>query len=441
MAKLVHMKKITTASLLLLSFYPIFAQNLYFPPLAGNDWETISPDSLGWCVDEIPPLYDFLDQENSKAFIVLKDGKIVLEKYFDGFTQDSLWYWASAGKSVTGVLVGIAQQEGLLDLDDPSGLYLDSAWTACPPDKEALITVRHQLTMTTGLDDSVADLDCTDPDCLFYLADAGTRWSYHNAPYTLLDGVIEHASGQSLNSFFVQKLRNKTGMNGAYFQLGYNNVLVSTPRSMARFGLLMLNKGVWENTPVLADPSYFDQMTNSSQLLNPSYGYLWWLNGKDTYKVPGLQFDFPGPLIPAAPSDMVSAMGKNGQFVNVVPSLGLVFIRMGDAPDNSLVPFLLNNQIWEYLNEVIYCEPSATAESGLRQDVRLSPNPATNLVHLEMPAGVSNFTVKIASPSGIQCQGPSSDHQLDVSALPNGIYFISVAGDGFLINKRLIISR
>jgi len=68
------------------------AQTLYFPPLIGNNWDTLSPASLGWCTDRVDSLYDFLEQQNSKAFVVLKDGKIVLEKYFGSFTQDSLWY-------------------------------------------------------------------------------------------------------------------------------------------------------------------------------------------------------------------------------------------------------------------------------------------------------------------------------------------------------------
>jgi sulfur carrier protein ThiS len=58
--------------------------------------DTISPATLNWCADKIDTLYDFLEQKNTKGFVVLKDGKIVLEKYFGTFNEDSLWYWASA---------------------------------------------------------------------------------------------------------------------------------------------------------------------------------------------------------------------------------------------------------------------------------------------------------------------------------------------------------
>lgn len=332
---------------------PLGAQQLYFPPVTGTAWDTLSPSSLGWNTAAIPSLYSLLDSSHTKAFIVLKNGRIVLEKYFGTFTRDSNWYWASAGKSMTSLLVGIAQREGALSISDTSSRWLGNGWTSLPADKERKITVRHQLTMTSGLDDGVPDKDCTLPGCLTYAADAGTRWAYHNAPYTLLDSVIQHATGTTLNLFFVNHVRSKIGMNGGYLRSGYNNVLYSTPRSMSRFGLLMLNKGYWGTTPILDDTAYVNAMTASSQALNPSYGYLWWLNGKSSYMVPGLQLVIPGSLSPAAPKDMFAALGKNGQLINIVPSLGLVFIRMGDAPDNSLVPFTLNNDIWVRLNAVM----------------------------------------------------------------------------------------
>ena len=87
------MKYITSAILIVLSF-GTKAQSLYFPPINGNEWQTLSPASLGWCEERIDSLYDVLEENNTKAFIVLKDGKIILEKYFGTFQQDSVWYWA-----------------------------------------------------------------------------------------------------------------------------------------------------------------------------------------------------------------------------------------------------------------------------------------------------------------------------------------------------------
>ncbi|MBO6515237.1 MAG: serine hydrolase [Bacteroidia bacterium] len=331
---------------------------LYFPETGSSDWETISPSELGWDTSKIEALLSFLDQGDTRAFMVLKNGKIVLEHYagkdllnLGDFGRESQWYWASAGKTLTAFLVGQAQEDGYLDIMNPTSDYLGK-WTELIETKENKITVRHQLTMTSGLDDS-GNSDCTDKNCLTYKEDAGQRWAYHNAPYTLLDSVIQHSTQQSFDNYFNKRLRDPIGMEGAWRYLNYNHVYFSNARSMARFGLLVLNKGKWKDTPILADKQFFDQMVSTSQGLNKSYGYLWWLNGKESHRLPGLQINFPGPITKNAPNDMVAAMGKNGQLLNIVPSQNLVVLRLGDNPDISLVPTRFQNDLWEKLNDVI----------------------------------------------------------------------------------------
>ena len=88
-----------------------------------NLWDTISPNSLGWAQNKIDNLHAFLDSNNTKAFILLKDGKIVLEEYFNGHDSTSNWYWASTGKSLTAFLIGIAQQENYLNVNDTTSTY------------------------------------------------------------------------------------------------------------------------------------------------------------------------------------------------------------------------------------------------------------------------------------------------------------------------------
>lgn len=316
-------------------------------------------DTLGWDTSLLPGLYNYLEMENSRAFVVLYHGRIVLEQYWglnlsgNPFDADSYWYWASAAKTLTTALVGIAQQQGHLALDDATSTYLGEGWSSLTPSEEWAITIRHQITMTTGLDDSVADPYCTDPACLTYLAEPGTRWAYHNGPYTLLDGVIVNATGIPFNTYFNQNLRNPIGMTGFWIYSGFNHVYNSTPRDMARFGHLILNGGTWDGVAVIDDNVFVQEMTTPSQSLNPSYGYLWWLNGQDLFMVPGIQFQFEGPLTPGAPDDMVAAMGKNGQLINVVPSLGLVVVRMGENPSQSLIPLMFQNQMWDTLIQVV----------------------------------------------------------------------------------------
>jgi CubicO group peptidase (beta-lactamase class C family) len=305
--------------------------NLYFPPIGNDIWETKSPATLGWDETAEQPLLDYLEQKHTKAFIILVDGKIVMENYFNGHSATANWYWASAGKTLTSTVTGIAQQEGFLDIEDKVKDYLGSGWTSLTPEKENLISNRNLLTMTSGLED-LQNGDCVSPDCLTYVADAGTRWAYHNV-YVKLQDVIAQATGQDFIDYFNAKLRDKIGMNGAWFVSGNNIVYASTARTMARFGLLMLNKGKWDSETIVNE-SYFDEATNTSQAINKSYGYLWWLNGKSSYHMPQSQFEFNGSIIPDGPDDMFMALGKNDQKIYVVPSKRMVVIRMGDAADN-----------------------------------------------------------------------------------------------------------
>lgn len=330
------------------------ASSMYFPPLTGTTWESSTPSSLGWNTTALDSLYAYLQSKGTRGFIILKNGKMVSEKYFGTFHSESLWYWASAGKTLTSFIVGIAQQEGKLNINHKSSQYLGAGWTSLPLAKEDEITIRHQLTMTSGLDDGVPNNDCTTPACLVYKADAGTRWSYHNAPYTLLESVVEAATGQTYNAYTTQKVKEPIGMNGSWVQSGDNNVYYSNTRSAARFGLLLLNKGKWNGTTVLADESYINAMTASSQTINPSYGYLTWLNGKSSYKLPQSQVSFSGMLVPNAPADLYAALGKNDQKIYVVPSQKLVVVRFGDPAGNpQLALSSFDNEIWSWLKLAI----------------------------------------------------------------------------------------
>ncbi len=326
--------------------------SIYFPPASGS-WETVTPTSLGWNSTALGNTFDFLEQKHTKAFIILYNGRMVAEKYFGSFTADSVWYWASAGKTLTATLAGIAQNEGLLSLTDPAAKYLGAGWTSLSAAKEQQITLRHLLTMTSGLDDGVPDDHCTLPSCLQYKAIPGTSWAYHNAPYTLLEKVVEAASGKTYNTYFREKIRDRIGMNGFWLKSGWNNVYYSNARSMARFGLFMQARAQWNGTPVLNDEPYFIDMISTSQNLNLSYGYLFWLNGKASYMLPTVPFVFTGSLLPNAPADMYMGLGKNDQKIYVVPSKKLVIIRMGESAGNvQLAVSSFDNDLWGYLKQV-----------------------------------------------------------------------------------------
>ena len=224
---------------------------------------------------------------------------------------------------------------------------------------------------------------------------------------------------------------------------------------MARFGLLMLNRGSWGTTPVLADTAYFRAMTSTSQQLNPSYGYLWWLNGKSSYKIPQTQLNFPGPLNPSAPSDMFAALGKNGQFIDVVPSQNLVFIRMGEAPDNSLVPFMMNDQIWQRLNLIIpRADPTGVAAEAeipdrivLQQNYPNPFNPATTIRYALPSSGYVLLTVhdllgrEIARL--VDGQVTQGEHRVEWNAahLSSGMYFCRLRSGDHIATRSMMVLR
>jgi CubicO group peptidase (beta-lactamase class C family) len=425
------MKKIAFVLFWFVQVFWAKAQPTYFPPLSGSNWETISPDSLGWCTYQIDSLYAFLGSNNTKSFMVLKDGKIVLEKYFGSFTKDSLWYWASAAKTLTAVLVGKAQEEGKLALTDSSSKYLGAGWTNCTPEQEGKITIWHQLTMTSGLDDETPqDNHCTFDSCLLYKADPNTRWAYHNAPYTLLDSVIRVATGQTLATYTNTTVRNRIGMNGLWFKSNFDNTYVSNTRSFARFGLLAQNNFVWNTDTIISDTMYRWQMVNTSQQINKSYGYLWWLNGKSSYMVPTSQLVFQGSYAPEAPIDMFAGIGKNGQIVSVSRGERLVVIRMGDAPGTSVeVPTEFTNQIWKNLNKVMCKTPSSIAKVAKLNQVNIYPNPATTQLNIQLPSGKTAEYIRIYNMYGQLLLEAQFTNTLQIEWLPKGFYTIETCID------------
>ena len=325
-------------------------EDIYFPPLDSDTWETKSISELNWNENQLQPLLDFLEEKNTKSFMILHNGKIVVEAYMNGHEDDTNWYWASAGKTLTTATSGIAEQEGFIDINNKVSDYLGTGWTSAPLDKENLITCKHLLTMTSGLDDTTGD-DISSTN-LQYVADAGTRWAYHNV-YAKMQDVVAEATNQTWSNYFDAKLKTPIGMNGSWIALGDLSVYWSNTRSMARFGLLTYANGKWEDEQILNE-NYLTAATNTSQNVNLAYGYLWWLNGKSSYHLPQSQLEFQGDLIPDAPTDMFAALGKNDQKIYVVPSKELVIIRMGQsAEDENFALSNFDNELWVKINNLI----------------------------------------------------------------------------------------
>lgn len=330
----------------------VLSESMYFPPITSSEWETKTMESLEWNQNEVPTLLDYLEEKNTKGFIILVNGRIVMENYFNDHNANLPWYWASAGKTLTTATIGIAQEEGILNINNKVSDYLGTGWTVAPLNKENLITNKHLLTMTSGLDDTLGD--DVSPENLQFVADAGSRWAYHNV-YVKLQDVVAQASNQSWSTYFNSRLRDRIGMSGNWVQNGGLSVYWSNTRSMARFGLLMLNKGKWE-TELIVPESYLSNAFSTSQNINKAYGYLWWLNGKESYKLPQTQFQFTGSLISNGPEDMICALGKNDQKIYIIPSKKMVIIRLGNVANPENPTFGLSgfdDELWTKINAVI----------------------------------------------------------------------------------------
>ena len=338
-------------------------RSVYFPPQGGG-WAEVSPASVGWDEEKLSAALELAGRTRASGVVILHQGRILAEKYWnpdegaragnkareygalvrgrDGAGR-AIEDVASVQKSVTAILVGLAQSKGLLRLDDAVSKHLGKGWSKAAPEAEGDITVRHLLTMTSGLNDD-----------LTFEARAGTRWRYNSAAYARAMKVVASAARKSPNELTREWLTGPLGMSDTrWVERPLGNAesaasplgLATTARDLARFGLFILAEGKWNGSTVFPDREFLRAALTPSQSLNPSYGYLWWLNGQPEV-ARGAGVKVKGPLIRTAPPDLVAALGAVDRKLYVVPSLGLVVTRLG----NSAGPGF-QDEFWKLLSE------------------------------------------------------------------------------------------
>ncbi|PQO26565.1 serine hydrolase domain-containing protein [Blastopirellula marina] len=329
------------------SGFAVRADEIYFPPQSG-EWETVEPAAVGWDAAGLQKALDYAQSQRSTGVVVLYRGRILAEGNWQPREKDSgllnrllqrgasergVEDVASAQKSVTSFLVGVAQEKGLLSLDDSVSKYLGESWAEGKPEEVRAIKIRHLLEMTSGLNEQ---LKVQHP--------AGSKWQYNTAAYAKTVDVLEKAAGMDRRQLTEKWLTGPIGMTdstwiarrtGAANSFGF----ATTARDLARFGLLVAAEGHWGTQVVLADQKYLAAATHSSQRLNPFYGYLWWVNNDAFSAAARLQ-------TPTAPADMFSAKGALGRRCYVVPSLDLVVTRLGNNPGNAAQ---FDARFWELL--------------------------------------------------------------------------------------------
>lgn len=351
------MKMIVTSCLLLLA--NTAPAQLYFP--GTNTWETTTALAAGADTNLLQQAVDFAGTNQTKALVILHNGRILSETYWDGWTQETNGPSYSAAKSVVSVLTGIAIEEGhITSLDQPSADFL-SEWAGDAT--KTNIHIRHHLEMSTGLKENPLHIVLLQlaKNERFYSTGIeaehtpGTRWYYHNPGYRLLFYILQEATGEYFPDFCDRVLFDPIGIDSSDWEIRVetwfgqsitNFQWLNFPaRDAARFGLLALAEGNWDGTQV-ASQSWFQA---SAQYQFPGaewYGRLWWLNDEPMHKIPLEDPLRLGPIAPDVPTDTFMALGKDDQKIYVVPSLGLVVVRLGDAAAASATAIsLFDNQL------------------------------------------------------------------------------------------------
>lgn len=293
----------------------------------------------------------FLEENDTQAFIVIQDGKILYENYFNGTQRDSIVTSFSVAKSFDSALIGIAIQEGFIkSVDDPITTYLPELAERDPRFNE--ITVRHLLLMASGLEyvgfqPSFLNLNNDDNLTSYYtdqrkialehphiIDPAGQYFQYNKFHPQLLGMILERTTGMTVSHYLQTRILDKLGMEfgGSWstdskasdfekMETGLNMRAID----FAKFGVLYLNEGRWQGSQVISK-AWVNESTQPLMPLNyfeyypgwfasmPGHGYykyMWWGMARE-----GDLYDF-------------TAEGDKGQFIYVSPQKNLVIIRNG----------------------------------------------------------------------------------------------------------------
>jgi CubicO group peptidase (beta-lactamase class C family) len=270
------------------------------------------------------------------ALVIVQGGKIVHERYGEGFGPDQTYPSWSKAKSITHALVGIAVGDGKIDVMAPAEV---PEWQA-PGDPRGAITLDQLLRMSSGLQwveeylpdrpsDVIAMLfgegqaDVAGFAAKFPLAHApGSHWYYSSGTTNIVARALGRAIGKSgpeFEAFMRERLFDPLGMASPVPKFDAAGTFIgssfcfATARDFARFGLLYLRDGVWDGRRLLPEGWVDYARTPTFQQADPSidsrYGAHWWL-------------DLGGP-------GSFSANGYDGQYTVCVPDLDLVLVRHG----------------------------------------------------------------------------------------------------------------
>lgn len=292
------------------------------PPTVVDDgfWQVADGASLGMDAGALAAHQQLCEQTGADACLVVHKRRLVQEWYAGTYRAPAPAM--SSTKSITGLLVGMLLDDGKIkSLDEPVCTFLPE-W--CSGSKRE-VTLRHLLTMTSGLPTTQEGGVGTVSDKNAYVIgltpahQPGKVWAYSNEGVQLLSPILDAVAGEPIAEYARKRLFEPLGMKDTRLRLDQANHawtyadMDTTPRDLARIGLLMLQKGMWDNQRVISE-GWVEAATGPSQDLNKRYGLLWWL------------YENPKGF---------AALGYLDTNLYVFPNLDLLIVRMQRKPSGS----------------------------------------------------------------------------------------------------------
>jgi len=319
----------------------------------GAEWGRTDPAAAGFDPAVLEAIATEAGANESNCLLVVRHGRIVEDWYFNGTGATTAQEVFSTTKSITSTLVGIAQDEGLLDIHDSASEHIP-AWVGTPAEA---VTIEDLLSNDSGrhwdlVTDYVSLTQAADRTAFAAglaqdVAPGGT-WAYNNAAIQTLDAVLQGATGQDPAAYAQSRLFGPLGMTHTtmtHDSAGNTNTFFgvqSTCEDLARFGYLFLRNGRWNGTQVVSESWVAAATGQPSQDINAAYGYLWWLNrlGPVTGPLNPMTREQAATrphvqLVPTAPADMYWARGLGGQVVQVDEGSDTVVVRLGSGNRNA----------------------------------------------------------------------------------------------------------
>ncbi len=288
----------------------------------------------------------------TRAVLIIQGGRIVFERYADGYTRDTRLNSWSVAKSITHAMVGAAVLQGRVAIDTPMG---SPHWRAS--DRRASITWRDWLQMVDGLaynENAENVAEAGNARMLFgdgrrdvarwaaslpLIHDPGTHWNYTSAGTILISDALTRAIVPHPTDANERRSRMNTWMNARLFdRIGMNpivefdpqglfygsSLIWATARDFGRLGYLYLRGGVWDGQRVLPEGWVDFARTPGPDANTDVYGAQWWLTPPTGPGRPDRSL-----ITDNAMADAFSAQGHEGQIIVVVPSKDLVMVRLG----------------------------------------------------------------------------------------------------------------